>query len=251
MQQKSRLLRPIWRFLSYNWIFGVFLILLFGIPRFILVLQANSSGGGYGMVSLVFVAMWFTPFILLSKTGRQYIGIRKPTNYKWLLYSFIAGALFCTITFALTWLIYGDTIDNSFVYIAKSYTVPHEELEANRFAFFLTFAISGMIFSPIGEELFFRGIVHGCFAEKLGERKASVVDSLAFALTHLAHFGIVFYAGKWELLILPATLWVVSMFVLSQIFFYCKQKSGSVLGAITSHAGYNFAMIYLIFYYIF
>ena len=54
-----------------------------------------------------------------------------------------------------------------------------------------------MTFSPIGEELFYCEIVHGCFAGRFGEQKASFFDSLTFAITHLAHFGIVYVLGGW------------------------------------------------------
>ncbi len=105
-----------------------------------------------------------------------------------------------------------------------------------------------MTFSPIGEELFYRGIVHGSFVPQLGEQKASIADSLAFALTHLAHFGIVYTAGSWNFLFLPAMLWVFFMFLSSRIFFICKEKTGSISGAILSHAAYNLTMMYFIFY---
>lgn len=250
MVTENNYLRPIWRFLSYNWKLGLFLILLFGIPRFILVLEANALGG-YGNVSFVFILMWFVPFILLSKKGRQYIGIKKPINYPWLIYSFLIGVSFCLLMYVCATFLYGDTIHNSFVYISKSYVIPHEMLETKRLMFFAMFSLIGMTFSPIGEELFYRGVVHGSFVEKFGERKASVFDSLAFAFTHLAHFGIIFYLGEWSFLPVPALLWVMGMFIVSQLFFLCKQKSGSILGAIISHAGYNVGMMYVIFYHIF
>jgi hypothetical protein len=107
-----------------------------------------------------------------------------------------------------------------------------------------------MTFSPIGEELFYRGIVHGSFAKELGERKASIIDSLAFALTHLAHFGIIYLSGNWHFLFLPAIMWVIFMFMASRIFFICKQKTGSIYGAIISHAAFNLTMMYFIFYHI-
>jgi len=243
-------LRPFWRFISYNWKFGLFLVLLFGIPRFIMVLDANASGG-YGSVSILFLVMWFAPFIFLSKEGRRYIGIKKPTNYKWLLYSFLIGFAFCSLMFICAKFFYADTVNNSFVYISRSYTIPEEALAANKLMFFLMFSFVGITFSPIGEELLYRGVVHGSFVSKFGETKASVFDSLAFALTHLAHFGIIYNLGGWEFLPVPALLWVLGMFIASQLFFICKQKSGSVLGAIISHAGYNVAMMYIIFYHIF
>ena len=38
-------------------------------------------------------------------------------------------------------------------------------------------ALIAMTFSLIGEELFFRGIVHSSFANSIGNRKASLIDS--------------------------------------------------------------------------
>jgi len=66
---------------TYNWTFGLILIILFGIHRFILVLSANIIRN-YGYVSIIFILMWFMPFILLNKKGMAFIGIKKPANYK-------------------------------------------------------------------------------------------------------------------------------------------------------------------------
>lgn len=243
-------LRPFWKSISYSWKFGLFLILIFGIPRFILVLDANASGS-YGYVSVIFIIMWITPFIFLSKHGRRRIGIKKPDDYSWLIYSFIAGFAFCAIMYLTSTFFWGETLKNSFVYISRSYTVPGEALATNRLMFFIMFSLVGMTFSPIGEELLYRGIVHGSFVSQFGERKASIFDSLAFSLTHLAHFGIIYYLSKWYFLPVPALFWVLGMFVASQIFFICKQKAGSIWGAVISHAGFNVAMMYFIFYHIF
>ncbi len=252
MDIKKEALRPVFRFLTYNWKLGLFLILLVGIPRFILVLDANASSGGYGTVSIIFLIMWVVPFIFLSKEGRRYIGIKKPTNYLWLMASFFIGFVFCVLMFVCAKFLYADTINNSFVYISRSYTIPGDALVVNKFMFFAMFSLVGMTYSPIGEELFYRGVVHGSFVDQFGgETKASIFDSLAFALTHLAHFGIVYNMGGWEFLPVPAIMWVVGMFILSQLLFLCKQKTDSILGAIIGHAGYNVGMMYVIFYHIF
>ncbi len=105
-----------------------------------------------------------------------------------------------------------------------------------------------MTFSPIGEELFFRGIVHSSFAESMDEKKASLIDSSAFALVHISHFGLVFTNQQWKFLFIPAILWVMGMFLVSVLFFVCRKYSGSILGAITCHASFNLGMIYCIFY---
>jgi hypothetical protein len=107
-----------------------------------------------------------------------------------------------------------------------------------------------MTFSPIGEELFYRGVVHASFALEKSENTASIWDSIAFSLTHLAHFGIVFIDGKWKFIFIPALLWVTGMFFASRLFYLCKQKTKSLLGAVVCHAGFNVTMIYFIFYHI-
>jgi len=61
-------------------------------------------------------------------------------------------------------------------------------------------------------------------------------------------FGIVFAAGDWKLLPGPALLWVCAMFFTCMVFNRVRQESGSIFGAILTHAGFNFGMGFLIFY---
>jgi membrane protease YdiL (CAAX protease family) len=229
---------------------GFFLILVFGIPRFILVLGANS-GGSYQYVSLLFLGMCLAPYLLLSRSGRSQIGMHSAENSKWWGYAPLLGILMCLVVYIMGTTFFGQTTDNWFVYISASYegAFPAEIL-ANRFWVFLMLTVIGITFSPIGEELLYRGLIHRCFVSKLGHNKASMVDSTAFALTHLAHFGIVCRNGKWELNLLPALLWVILMYLTSRMFFLCKSKGGSLYLAIICHAGFNLAMAYFISYFI-
>ena len=245
------MLRTFWqKIFRYNWIFGLVLILLLGIPRFFIVLQANVTGN-YNLVPVVFLFMWFSPLIFLTKNGRRSIGIKRPSNYYWLFYSFFLGILICMVTYIVAIFLFEHTISNWFVYISKSYTVSGMVVnDSNRLIYFLIYSLTGITISPVGEELFYRGLVHGSFVKRFGEQRASIADSSAFALTHLAHFGIVYYSGTWHFLFIPALFWVLFMFITSRIFFVCKQKTGSLLGAIFCHAAFNLTMMYLIFYYI-
>ena len=243
-------LRPLWnKAFQFDWRFGLVLVLLVCILRFILVLRANLNAD-YSLIGLVMALSAVTPFLFLTRHGRQTIGMKRPTNYRWLGYSFLLGVLMSTALFIVGYALYADTFSNWYVYIGKSYSIPEDVSAPDKFVYFLIFALTGMTFSPIGEELFFRGIVHASFARSVGERKASIIDSLSFALTHLAHFGLVYVAGAWKFLPIPSVLWVSAMFLTSIIFFQCKQRTGSILGAIISHAGFNLAMIYFIFYHL-
>jgi uncharacterized protein len=245
------MLRSIWRrYFKLNKNFGIFLVLLFGIPRFIIVLNANVTRN-YKPVSIIFLCMCIAPFVLLTKEGRREIGIKKPVNKMWLMYSLLIGVSVCMLMYAVAEILFANSMSNWFVYISKSYaTSAFHFNDSNRLTYFLIYAIASMTFSPIGEELFYRGIVHASFASAKSENMASVWDSVAFALTHLAHFGIVFIGGKWKFILIPAVLWVVGMFFASRLFFLSKQKTKSILGAIICHAGFNVTMIYFIFYHI-
>lgn len=233
----------IWnRLFPKKWILGLFLIFLFGVPRFILVLQSNVTGQSQ-FVSIIFTLMMFTPLIFLKKSGRKEMGIRKSTHPWWLLGGFLLGVAMCALFYLLFSLLFGSDMSNPFIYIESKTFNGDDNL-----VYFLIYLAIVMTFSPIGEELFYRGVVHKAFRERLGNRNASFIDSAAFALTHLAHFGIIFTLGAWKFLPLPSLIWVSSMFVTCLVFNWIKRKSGSILGAILTHAGFSAGMG-LIFYY--
>jgi uncharacterized protein len=244
----SNHLKPFWqnRF-QFNARFGLFLLLIICVPRFLLVLNANQTGN-YGPIGAIMVVSALVPFLFLHKAGRRSIGIRGTRKWGALLLAFGLGILLALVLYAIGVGLYGDTIQNWYVYIGKSYAIPDPISPADKRILFAVMAITGMLFSPVGEELFFRGIVHGSFATSVGERRASLIDSTAFALTHLAHFGLVYTNGTWAFFLLPALLWVAGMFGVSLVFFRMKQWSGSLWGAICCHAGFNLAMIWCIFY---
>ncbi len=232
-------LRPFWsRIFSYNWKFGLFLIFIICIPRFIFVLNANS-GGNNGYIGLIMTISAIAPFLFLTKFGRNQIGITKPLNYKWLFIALVGGLIASLLLYFIGQILYDNSFQNWYQYIGKS---------MDKSKGFAIIATMGMIFSPIGEELFFRGIVHTSFTKSIGEKKASILDSSAFALTHISHFGLVFINNTWDFYFIPTIIWVTSMFLVSLLFFTFRKKVGSILGAIVCHAAFNFGMTYSIFY---
>lgn len=235
----DRELKLFWRkFFDFNWKFGLFLILIVCIPRFILVLYANASRN-YSFIGVVMIISAITPIIFLSKYGRSAIGIAAPGNFKWVLIAFAYGLFASVCLHYLGKNLYGSSLHNWYQYIGQS---------LDRNLGFFALAIPSMIFSPIGEELYFRGIVHSSFAKSIGEKKASIVDSLAFSLTHISHFGLVFINNKWDFFTVPTIVWVISMFLVSLLFFVFRKKTDSILGAIFCHSAFNLGMIYCIFY---
>jgi uncharacterized protein len=241
-------LRPFWSVkFNFNWKFGLFLILMVCIPRFILVLNANASGN-YSYIGMIMVISAIVPFIFLNKYGLKKIGIDKPEKYNLLLIAFVSGLIASILLYFLGRSLYGNSDENWYNYIGKSYDIPFGINRNSKTILFLFMALSGMTFSPIGEELFFRGIVHSSFAKSIGEKMASIISSSAFALTHISHFGLVYINNQWSFLATPTLIWVLSMFLVSVLFFIFRKYSGSILGAIICHSAFNLGMIYCIFY---
>lgn len=241
-------LRPFWgKLFNFNWKFGTLLILIICIPRFILVLIANSSGD-YGSIGIIMALSAIIPFLFLSKYGQRRIGLTTPKKFSWLIVAFFAGLFASVILYVLGVVMYGNSDGNWYKYIGKSYKIPLRINGSHKAIMFGVMSLTGMTVSPIGEELFFRGIVHSSFAKSIGDKKASIIDSAAFALTHISHFGLVFINSKWSLLMIPTFIWVLSMFFVSVLFYIFKKRAGSIWGAVICHSAFNLGMIYCIFY---
>jgi uncharacterized protein len=160
-----------------------------------------------------------------------------------------AGAVMALGVHAGATALWGHTVSHPFAYIARSYSsVPATPSEDDRLIYFIIFTVIGMLFSPLGEEFLYRGVAHESFAGQLGDRRAALIDAAAFAATHLAHFGVVFVAGEWAFLPLPALFWVTAMFLASLAFYGFRKLTGSLAGAVVAHAGFNLAMNWVIFY---
>lgn len=238
---------PFRRFFALDVRSAVILLVLFGVVRVALVLQANVTGS-YQVVGVVFAAMIALPWVLLTREGRRRIGLVRPARARWLVPAALAGLGSAALVHLVGSALWGTTVEHPFVYIARSYSaVPSPLGEGERLMFFLIFAGIGMTFSPLGEEILYRGLAHEGLATGVGNRGAALIDAAAFALVHLAHFGIVYVSGVWAFLPAPALFWVAAMFAVSIMFFAFRRLSGSLWGAITAHAGFNLGMNALIF----
>jgi membrane protease YdiL (CAAX protease family) len=236
--------------ISFNPLTGVIFFILFMIGRYLLVINATVTGSSKWL-PFIFILMIIIPVLLLNKNGRARIGLKKPRTVIWLLYGFAAGITACLLIYLINVLLFQNSPENALVYISRSYDSTKSMInEANKTTYFIIYAVIAMTVSPLGEEIFFRGFIHEHFASKWGENQASDADSVAFSITHLIHFGIVYISGHWTVYFASAIVWLASMYVVSKLFFYCRQQSGSVYGAVAAHSGFNLAMTWLIFYHI-
>ena len=113
----DRYLKKFWgNHFQFNWKLGVFLILLFGIPRFIIVLQSYVDRS-YGTVMFVFLSMWIVPFILLTKYGRKGIGLKRPAHWWRIGVSFLSAGLFAW-SYSVYFLFCMDNLSKTHLYIS-------------------------------------------------------------------------------------------------------------------------------------
>jgi hypothetical protein len=196
-------------------------------------LPANVTGR-YQVVSLVFVPMIALPWLLLTRRQRIRIGLVRPARWRWVLPAAIAGVAMALTVYVGANYLWGHTLSNPFAYIALSYSnVPQSPSDVDRLIYFIIVAVIGMLFSPIRGGAY-RGIAHESIAASVGDRAAAFVDAAAFAVTHLAHFGVVFISRRLGVLASACTC-LGCDHVLGLLMFYGFRKlTGSLVGAIAA-----------------
>ena len=201
------------------------------------------------VLPLGFIIMMLMPFLFMNKEGRKKIGLIKSNDAKYYLIAVAAGIALALFCYGMGWLLFGFSDDNWFISIKRSYFNAMDITGKSTILLFTIFTIPALLFSPVGEEIFFRGFLQEAIATKFSYRQSMIIDSLFFALIHLFHHGIIKgQAGQLNFYPLSGLLWVLLMFVTAMAFAILKKKSGSVYPAILSHAVFNVVMNGCIFY---
>jgi membrane protease YdiL (CAAX protease family) len=223
----------------------------FGIAGLTLVFVIASSAGRVAamfgpsswraLFALICIAMAALPWMVLGREGRRQIGLRRPRHPAWVPLGLLLGALAASLCYLIGVTLYGASADNWFVSVARNYQL-QPTAGWSLLRLHLTFTIVACLFSPIGEEIFFRGFLQKVLEDRHGATRATVMEAGLFALVHLCHHGVVLGAAGVELLPVSAALWVALMFLLSLMFAWLRRAGDSVLPAIAAHAAFNAAM---------
>jgi membrane protease YdiL (CAAX protease family) len=231
------MLRPIWaRTFRRAWILNLVLFfILSGIRCYGLFGPTDARM----LVMLSFFLMWFLPFIFYSKAGRKTIGISRIQHAQWLLWGTIIAALASLIVFFIGYELYGFGADNWFISLRDSVEIDETLLQLPRLQLFWIYTIPAMLFSPIGEELYFRGMIHSSIEKHKGAWAATAVNAAAFGAVHLLHHGFRWTSAGLQFAGVSGWLWFVLMLALSWFFTQCRLKSGSIWPAAAAHAIFN------------
>ena len=242
----TTLLRPIWRpVFRRAWILILLLFVLLGGLRFYGLFGPSS---GRVLLMLNFTLMWFLPVAFFSRPGRSAIGIKKPHRPVWFAWGSMLGLGSALLIFVIGYALYGQTADNWYVSVRDSYLADPRMAQASRVGLFFVYTVPAMLFSPLGEELFFRGMLHESVNVQWGARAAVAANALAFGAVHLLHHGVRWDSNGLHWLPVSGALWFLLMVGVSWLFTLCRQRSGSIWPAVVAHSAFNLSMYVTIFW---
>lgn len=225
-------------------VFVLGLAVLFAGMRFVGILGPAATRW---MLPLGFALMTAAPWILLNREGRQQIGLRPPSSFLQYPPAVLGGVAAALACFALGIMLFGDGDDNWFMSVASNY---RNTMDTSRFStakLYLVFTLPALFFSPIGEEIFFRGILQRSLEERLSVNASTSIECAAFGIVHLCHHGLALNAAGVTIRPFSGALWVVLMFLVALVFAVIRKRSGSLFPAIASHAAFNATMNTVIF----
>ena len=204
------------------------------------------------LIPLGFVIMMVLPFIFLTSAGRRQIGLTKSNSPLAYATAILYGVLAATLCFGLGIVLFDKSPDNWFITIRNYYIgqIPGA-MDMPLRTFFIFATVPALIFSPIGEEIFFRGFLQDALQSRFGLQVSMVIESGIFGLVHLFHHGLVRTNGVIQFYPLSGMLWVILMFLTAYGFALLRKRSGSIYPAIAAHAVFNLTMNICIFLFLY
>jgi membrane protease YdiL (CAAX protease family) len=200
------------------------------------------------LIPMGFVMMMILPFIFLRAEGRRQIGLIKSKTSSVYITAILFGVAAASLCFVLGISFFDRSPDNWFITIRNYYVaqIPGA-LDMPLQRFFIIATVPALIFSPIGEEIFFRGFLQDAIETRFGLRSSMIIESAIFGLVHLFHHGLVRSSDGINFFPLSGVLWVMLMFLTAYGFALLRKRSGSIYPSIAAHAVFNLTMNSYIF----
>ncbi|XLZ72845.1 CPBP family intramembrane glutamic endopeptidase [Massilia sp. SR12] len=196
------------------------------------------------LIHCIFMAA--TPWLLLSRAGRQECGIQRGGSLATYAGALAFGAAAASACHVLGYALFGTTADNWFVSVANSFRAqPTPGLGIVQI--YLMFTIPAILFSPFGEEIFFRGVLQRALETRFSARTATLLEAIWFGAAHLIHHGLLLSALGLTFLWQSGPLWFLLMTALSLGLAALRKSAGSVWPAVAAHAAFNATMNTFIF----
>ncbi len=226
------------------WKLAALLLAIVAAWRGVLLLGAAGGRGPWMVAHFVFMAA--LPFVFLTREGRIAIGLRRPSRPRWLLWGPLLGALAAIVIGLIALLLFEWSPDNWYVSFGQTMLRDHRLAGLAPVTLAITLGIPAAVFSPVGEELFFRGLLHTAIETVAGRMVALVTTAVSFGVIHLFHHGLALTGDGIQILAVSGSIWLVLVMGLSLLFTLCRTRSGSIWPSVASHAAFNVAMVIFI-----
>lgn len=199
------------------------------------------------LIPLGFICMMALPFIFLTKDGRRQIGFSPSNKITYYGIGILFGLTASAVCFGIGMLLFDTSSDNWFITI-RNYYLNTPSMPVSTFQLFIIFTIPAMTFSPIGEEIFFRGFLQEALSSRLTVQTSMLLESLLFGVVHIFHHGFVRMAnGSIQVYFWSGILWVGLMFLTAYGFAMIRNVSASIYPAMVAHTTFNLMMNVFIF----
>jgi membrane protease YdiL (CAAX protease family) len=195
------------------------------------------------------IVMAITPWLLLTAAGRAQSGIRRPDRQLSLVIAPFAGVTASVLCFLLGYALFERTADNWFVSVGNSFRAQPTP-GFSTIQLHLMFTIPAMIFSPIGEEIYFRGVLQRALETRFSSRISAALESGWFGAAHLVHHGLFLTAAGLSFRPVSGILWFLLTTLLSLVFVTLRKFGNSVFPAVIAHSAFNATMNFFIFGYL-
>lgn len=219
------------------------LALCAGIVIWRALLMLGPSRGAGPVMALHFVVLALLPMLMLSRDGRRQIGLTRARSAAWYVLGPLLGAVAAMVFWYVGVALFEETADHWFVTVRQALFADPRLRAMTPAASFVTLALPAAIFSPIGEELFFRGYLHESLARRMPEAAAAATTSAVFGAMHVLHHGVSVGMSGLEWRALSGAIWVVLAALLSLLFIRCRRQSASIWPAVLAHAAFNVMMV--------
>lgn len=224
----------------------------------VLLLFVFASMRGYAMLGplfakpllpLSFVLMTIAPFILISRADRTVLGLKRSASGQSYFIAAVLGSMAAVVCYIIGISLFHLTTDNWYVTIKNFYlNNPAYDNASPIWRAFLIFTVPALIFSPVGEEIFFRGFFQESLKLNFSERISTLIECACFGLVHLFHHGLLSNNGSIIFFPRSGFIWVLLMAGVAYMFVQIRRHSNSLYPAIASHAAFNLSMNVIIFF---
>jgi hypothetical protein len=211
-------LRPFWsRIYSGAWLYSVVLFVVFAALR---TYATFGPAKARPLFLFQFLLMWLLPFILLTRSGRQEIGICKVSRPAWLLWGPLLGALAAAGAVAVGFALYGYGSDNWIITLRNTYR--EVAVPMGKWPAIAVLALPAAIVSPVGEEFFFRGLFYFSPKRVTSNGIAACANSFAFASVHLLVHGVSRDAAGLHVRLGSGLMWLLVIMGMAWVLTVCR-----------------------------